>query len=879
MIFTHNIYDFLGKGRAKYHSAFITTYAFDLSYFSLEAVPALRRTGARNILAIVDEHYLNYLLDLPILKIFKNNLRFGIQTIESNGVFHPKVILLLGEKEGFLAVGSGNQTAAGNGLNKELWSVFHHKGKDSQNAEIFAQAILYFERLSQNFVGLSKDKWLRSLEFTSWKNELPSKSLNEFVTYQKENIGLFAFKSPLIEELENLIKSRKVLSISVLSPFYDKAGDFILELQRKFKPEVVNVVLDLYSNALPFKLQPNGFKFYDWQKCISDNEPKYRRLHAKLISLNLDDGSEVIISGSGNATLAAMGGNGQNPKNEEVCIVSVRKNSNIFSELGIRLKKQYQIDLPPEPNFINSSSAIKHQNFLIKILDVYRLGEDWKIILNRNLKHPAVLFIKSGSQEILFEKQFNELEDEFTIAIDTSIAPFCIYIKDLAGGRISNIHPIQDEVFHHQSNPDPAQAELEAAIAELEQGDYSVLGKVLSYVKFDIDKTSGHSSTEKVQERSNLMEKSKIESVTLSKEEFKEGSQRYYTSLLNSGNIKIVEVLRLIANQKFKTTEKGLEMEDHNSGIYEGDFDDDPLRKEIKKKMFLPQLKTAKDYFVKKYIRHITEKVKPILSTTTRRDILKIKVDLHELSNVVIVLHLMRVFLHNKDFQILETDTGKEEFFASIYGEQAENAINVFTLEGLSKFSLLYQYGMEKTGSEVVNSKIKELELDLLNLSIYHVCNLYWNGDVVQSYKVVMLNLLKGHFHSNPDFVLSEFKSQFKKFRSSTFISHGEEKPYFESGKFQTNLNFLFTEIIPAFENFLKHHNNGRDKIIKRTDALRESDLIYFSALGFCIYEGSQTDRKKNIILNLKYVPLFPGNGNVLSDLRKEYANQVLVLK
>ncbi|MFD0976820.1 hypothetical protein [Salinimicrobium gaetbulicola] len=877
MIFTHNIYDFLGKGRAKYHSAFITTYAFDLSYFSLEAVPALRRTGARNILAIVDEHYLNYLLDLPILKIFKNDLRFGIQAIESKGVFHPKIMLLLGEKEGFLAVGSGNQTAAGNGLNKELWSVFHYKGKDSQNAEIFAQAIMYFEKLSENFVGLSKDKWLRSREFTSWTNELPSKSLNQFSNYQNESIGLFSFKSPLFEELGNLTDSRKVLSISVLSPFYDKAGDFILELQRKFAPEVVNVVLDLSSNALPFKLQPNDFRFYDWQKCISDNEPKYRRLHAKLISLNLDDGSEIIISGSGNATVAAMGGNGQNPKNEEVCIVSIRKNSNIFSELGIRLKKKYQIDLPPEPSLINSSSAIKHQNFLIKILDVYRLGETWNVILNKNLKDPAVVFIKSSSQEILFKKNFNELEGEFLINIESSIIPFSIYIENITGDRISNIHPIQDEAFHFQSNPDPSQAELEAAIAELEHGDYAVLGKVLSYVKFDIDKTSGQISTEKVQERSNFLEKSRIESVTLSKEEFQEGSQRYYAHLLNSGNIKIVEVLRLIANQKFKTTEKGLEKEDHNSGIYEGDLHDDPLRKEIRMNKFLPQLRRANDYFVKKYIRHITEKLQPILCTSTRRDILKVRVDLHELSNVVIVLHLMRVFLHNKDFQVLNAETGKEEFFTSIYGQKAENAINVFTLEGLSKFSLLYQYGMEKTGSEVVNNKIKELELDLLNLSIFHVCNLYWNREVVQSYKVVMLNLLKGYFHSNPDFELSKFKSQFKHFRLSTFISHGEEKPYFESGKFQTNLNVVFNKIIPAFENFLKHHNNGRDKIIKKSDALRESDLIYFSALGFCIFEGFQTDKKNNIILNLKHVPLYSGNGCDLSDRRKEYANQVLV--
>ncbi len=115
-----NILDLLGSDSRRYQSAILSSFSFDFSFFESRVMRSLKGAGIRNILVLVDELSLNELLENPSGMEFRRNIGYGIYPIHAPGAFHPKIILCSGPKEGFLAIGSGNLTAAGHGSNDEL---------------------------------------------------------------------------------------------------------------------------------------------------------------------------------------------------------------------------------------------------------------------------------------------------------------------------------------------------------------------------------------------------------------------------------------------------------------------------------------------------------------------------------------------------------------------------------------------------------------------------------------------------------------------------------------------------------------------------------------------------------------------------------------
>lgn len=116
-----NIFDLLGNGSTSYHSAIITSYTFDLYFFANYYMQQMRSRGIRNIVVLIDStQYDTIMEDKESPGGFRNDFALLRVQNRTNGVFHPKVSLFIGERQALALVGSGNLTYSGMAHNKEL---------------------------------------------------------------------------------------------------------------------------------------------------------------------------------------------------------------------------------------------------------------------------------------------------------------------------------------------------------------------------------------------------------------------------------------------------------------------------------------------------------------------------------------------------------------------------------------------------------------------------------------------------------------------------------------------------------------------------------------------------------------------------------------
>ena len=177
MIKRYNILSLLGNNSSKYHSCIITSYSFDFLFFEQRVLPILRNAGIININIFVDASMLQQKLSDTIGLNVSNKKSYSIIPVYLKGAFHSKIIMAIGKKNGFIAVGSGNLTSSGLNTNDEIWSAFHIKEHQSFNNAIFKHIQNYVQQLEEKSFWFSKEKlnWISTN--SEWYNDLKQKKI------------------------------------------------------------------------------------------------------------------------------------------------------------------------------------------------------------------------------------------------------------------------------------------------------------------------------------------------------------------------------------------------------------------------------------------------------------------------------------------------------------------------------------------------------------------------------------------------------------------------------------------------------------------------------------------------------------------------------
>ncbi|MDD3773401.1 MAG: hypothetical protein PHC38_12215, partial [Weeksellaceae bacterium] len=338
-----NILELIGNRR--YHSCILTTFSFDFYFFEMKVMKWLRSCGVRNINVLIDGHFYSELMKQATGEEMQLTAGYSLYPIFQKSIFHPKIWMLFGDREGLLIVGSGNLTNSGHGNNDEIWGAFHFDIRSTENAPISSAAWNYLSMLSAMVRGQMNEKMTRwVVEHSKWLNELPNvKPFQFYDTSQKEKVA-FLFNSEtssIWEELLKHISNEKVIEITSISPFYDSNGKALQELKSLFPAAGINVVLD-ESGLIPYSMQVSkGFTFYDWRDAgvselqYAKSENAKSKLHGKIIHFKTKSGKEFCLFGSANVTSKGLGLAGKN-SNAEVSILIQSEKGGLLNRLGIK---------------------------------------------------------------------------------------------------------------------------------------------------------------------------------------------------------------------------------------------------------------------------------------------------------------------------------------------------------------------------------------------------------------------------------------------------------------------------------------------------------------------------------------------------------------
>lgn len=282
MIERKNIIKLLSDRSNVYHSALLTTYSFDPIFFESVYLSTLRKLGVTNIVVLMDANMYDQLLadtNYQCHRVTQNNYTLVRQENTYSGVFHSKMVLLFGEEEGALVLGSGNLTYSGLSNNEEVWSVFHVAGNDSIHYPLLNKAWKYLRGVTSSVSPLVQRQldWMQ--EQSPWLHKDSNDGTILLLSGEEGQLLYNSSNSTILNSVYLSIGEREIEEITVIAPFYDTEGHALKELQRHFSPKKMKCVLDLDRQSAPYSLLQNG-TFIDYYKSTSSYP-----LHAKIIEI------------------------------------------------------------------------------------------------------------------------------------------------------------------------------------------------------------------------------------------------------------------------------------------------------------------------------------------------------------------------------------------------------------------------------------------------------------------------------------------------------------------------------------------------------------------------------------------------------------------
>lgn len=550
-----------GSKAMPYHSAVLTCYTFDPLFFESVYLPCLRNLGITNVIVLMEATMYDALLAdaaYTCHPVRLANYTLVRQENRHHGVFHPKLSLLFGAAEAALLVGSGNLTFSGMSENEEVWNVFHIKGASSPHYPLLFRAWEYAKTLCQDSSPLVRRQltWIASL--SPWLSEKPA---TPHASLASGETGWLLYNSPtagIIDQMEQIIGTRPVKSVTVVAPFYDPEGQALRAIQSRFHPQGLHCVLDPDRKRIPYGLlhEEGEIEFYRY----TGKNP----LHAKLIQVETEHDT-WLLSGSANAGNKALGV-ADGCYNDEVCILLHTPYAhNYLQELGLHVtlleESERQSMMIPKPSLQVETAYTLHIHSV----------EDRDDQLN-------IHFSKAG---VAGELDFydNQAQLCFTLCVTTEKrlclnldfphdgAPQWVVLTK-QGKEISNRCLIVKEVCVERANPDPKRRKLSQLLNETTLRDN--LSRLLDLIVFD-DLPAQPTSTSSLSVSGGEAKKDKSADVEVEKDRFDVLRESKISIALHNG-VRILDFLRqmLFQTKEVQSTDEEL-LDREGAGKYQGE--------------------------------------------------------------------------------------------------------------------------------------------------------------------------------------------------------------------------------------------------------------------------------------------------------------------
>lgn len=289
--------------------AVMLTHNIDFLFVQSVVMPRLRWAGNPRVTIFADANCAarSYSDQHAVLDGLGTRYRVVPVDLGSMRRFHPKALLLSNRQRAICAVGSGNLTHGGMNANHEVWTF---GASDGQAAGLLA-GLLDYIRMLVGLLPLAEP--LRDSidsafdEEQAWVANLPPAS------------GLATSPSdrPIFDQITDFATG-EILSISVLTPYFDPDGAALAEIRRRFGVPVTawfqpgrEGLSSVAAAALPSGI---ALQTID---CLEERRPSF--IHAKVFAFHRPH-DVVLAAGSANCSRAGLLAKG-NWGNAEVMVV------------------------------------------------------------------------------------------------------------------------------------------------------------------------------------------------------------------------------------------------------------------------------------------------------------------------------------------------------------------------------------------------------------------------------------------------------------------------------------------------------------------------------------------------------------------------------
>lgn len=297
-------------GSKEVTNAIILTHNIDFVFLQTVVLAAFRKCGHPTITVFADAQCAaeSFAYQAPVLDGLGVRYRVVPVAMSTGFRFHPKAVLLSGEKEATLFVGSGNLTFGGWRENAEVWMRFD---ATVDGAGVFGEFEQYLHKILER-VPLSdaiKEELTEAFDTTTrrWLSE-------ERPTTSTTLLGRVGSGASLLESIRDMKGIEPIDELVICSPYFDAEGAALRALIEQTTARQATVLCQPSCSTLTrkafdaaggaAKLQQVSFEHVS-----VDGGARAAFIHAKFYGL-LRGEEALVIAGSANCSRAALVVNG-----------------------------------------------------------------------------------------------------------------------------------------------------------------------------------------------------------------------------------------------------------------------------------------------------------------------------------------------------------------------------------------------------------------------------------------------------------------------------------------------------------------------------------------------------------------------------------------
>lgn len=289
------ILDLLAENNG-YQAALLTTFNFEIDFFERAVFSRLVKAGIRKVSVFVDAGELaKTLKDTSSLSLGQ---KYAVNPVFMQGSFHPKVILLLGERKARVIIGSANLKLSSYYVNNEAFNYIDYDSDHPEQRDIICNAISFFLKLygDKRFSFQADDSvldWLRAPVY--YRKTAPNGR-----TWLLHNM-----EQDILGQVHSLIPE-SIKTVYVIVPYYDKDAEALKALRKAFPDAGIHLYLQQGKNTFPERYKDGQvadvISVFDM---VKEPDKNCRFYHGKVF-IFLSEAAAYFLYGSSNCTQSAL---------------------------------------------------------------------------------------------------------------------------------------------------------------------------------------------------------------------------------------------------------------------------------------------------------------------------------------------------------------------------------------------------------------------------------------------------------------------------------------------------------------------------------------------------------------------------------------------